>query len=74
MKFYNPFKWHIVKDKNNNYWVRSLSIIGWRWLDEENYSWLLQEGAPSFRTLQEARDMLKKVKERNKELQYEVVE
>lgn len=74
MKFYNPFKWHIVKDESNNYWVRSLSILGWRWLDEDNYSWLLQEGAPSFRTLQEARDMLKKVKERNKKLQYEVVE
>jgi len=38
---YNPFKWHIVKDNNDIYYIRKLNfLIGYVYLDKiENYDW-----------------------------------
>jgi hypothetical protein len=40
---YNPFKWHIVKDNNDVYYIRKLCpVFGWEYLDRdpsENFAW-----------------------------------
>jgi hypothetical protein len=42
VKFYNPFKPHIVKFKNGKYGVRALDLLGWAFLDveeDEDFWW-----------------------------------
>ena len=41
MKFYNPFKPHIIEVHNNKYLVRKLTFIGYKYLDKDDctYWW-----------------------------------
>jgi hypothetical protein len=41
MNLYNPFKWHIVKDNNDTYYIRKLTFLsGYAYLDiEDNFEW-----------------------------------
>ena len=38
MKFYNPFKWHVVTDSFGNVYVRKWSIFGWIFMSSGTYS------------------------------------
>ena len=38
MKFYNPFKPHIVKYKNKCYFVRRLSFYGWQYKERMEFT------------------------------------
>lgn len=39
MKFYNPFKWHIVQDNLGNIYIRKWSF-GWVFMDnKDNHTW-----------------------------------
>jgi len=58
-KFYNPFKPHIVKDGNGEYWVRKNFWCSWLWLSEGIW-WQMQYNAKSFPTFDDAQDNLKK--------------
>lgn len=37
MKFYNPFKPHIVVSNTGKFAIRELGILGWIYLDNNNY-------------------------------------
>jgi len=41
MKFYNPFKWHIVKNDNEQYAVRRWGFLGCDYVDlgDTDYTW-----------------------------------
>ena len=38
MKFYNPFKPHVVEDVKETYVVRKLTLLGWKYL-RPDYNW-----------------------------------
>ena len=39
MKFYNPFKPHIVHHPEHGYAVRKHCLLGWEYLDEDGKYW-----------------------------------
>ena len=59
MKFYNPFKPHIVQDANGNFWVRILEFL-WGWKYSSNYGVFFygRSFADSYRTKEEAEKVL----------------
>ena len=65
MKFYNPFKWHII-EQGGRFWVRQFSILGWLHMsngDDAVYLWVTRLTACSFSSLEKAEDKLKKYPE-----------
>jgi len=40
MKFYNPFKWHIVQDGQGEIYVRRWEVMGWYWLRNYGTTWI----------------------------------
>lgn len=71
IKFYNPFKPHIVEDGFGKYWIRRLSILGWNYYDKDDKKfWFVKAFGDSFGSLYEAMMELQNAKEnlkRNKE-------
>jgi len=46
MKFYNPFKWHIVQFENGKYGLRKYSMFSWDYKELPEYgqwTWFLPE-------------------------------
>lgn len=43
MKFYNPFKPHIISFVNNVHYVRKFGILGWEYLDCKDAYWWTQK-------------------------------
>ena len=58
MKFYNPFKAHIVQDANNKYWVRYLSWAGWMYIDRNGSDWCGRSWSDEYYSITSARDAL----------------
>lgn len=45
MKFYNPFKPHIIQTYRGSYFIRVFKILnGWCYLSHNNGEWFLTEG------------------------------
>ena len=79
MKFFNPFRWHVVKYDGIGYCIQRLSIFGWEKRDKnphQKYTYILKPGVAHrasfvFDTLdeinvflQEQKDQMKKKKAR----------
>ena len=39
MKFYNPFKAHVIHLATNMYYIRRFGVLGWEYLDRKDYYW-----------------------------------
>ena len=74
MKFYNPFKWHII-EKDGLFWVRKLELHEWAYMSTNDSVWLWYMAHPecAFHSLEDASvkrykypELLKKYKDQQK--------
>jgi hypothetical protein len=55
MKFYNPFKAHVIELANGTFYVRQFGIFGWQYLDRrDNYWWTRTNNWNYYDTLESA--------------------
>lgn len=67
MKFYNPFKAHIVKNYNGRFYIRKLGLTGWKRVGDEGLYWHLLSNAQAFFSEEKAKEFMEYLKNRNKE-------
>lgn len=67
IKFYNPFKPHIVEDGFGKFWIRALSIVGWTYYNKDDKKfWFVKGYADCFQTFLRASDELYNARENHK--------
>ena len=55
MKWYNPFKTHVIELACGTYYVRRFGFFGWQYLDRrDNYWWTTQNNWNYYPTLESA--------------------
>lgn len=66
MKFYNPFKAHIIELANNTFYVRRLFVIGWQYFDRtDTYWWESKNNHNVCSALETAQEALNRIKHRD---------
>lgn len=81
MKFYNPFKPHIVLSSNGKFAIRELGMLGWVYYDNKspsiyNWDWFDSTSIKKwalFTTIEKAETVLQKYKEDNKRITFTVL-
>ena len=76
MKFYNPFKPHIVETEDGKFAIRELRLWWQFWDRKDKYKWSSRQWIKEwclFNTLDEAKAKLQKHYESKKKLKFKVV-
>ena len=68
MKFYNPFKWHII-EQYGRFWVRKFELHGWAYMSTNDsiWSWRFATSDCAFYSIESAQEKLNKYPSQLKE-------
>lgn len=62
IKFYNPWKPHIVEDGFGRFWIRKTSPFGWQYYStKDDYFYVIRSFADNYTSLDSAKEVLRRI-------------